>query len=218
MALNIVQISEFQLILSAWGYEHIRSFPWRYSNDPYQILVSEFMLHRTQALQVVPIFEKYLVIYPTLSVFAQTHSENIRKLLYPLGLAWRTEGMISALFELWHIYGEVPLNYEKLLSIRGIGQYIAGATLCFSLNKPFVLVDTNVVRVIGRVFGIDLKGEARRRRTMLDTIANVLDQSSPRDFYYSLIDLAHTVCLHNIPSCTICPFFEFPCQFSDLKI
>lgn len=206
-------VFNFQLFISGWGVNNNRSFPWRYSNDPYKVLASEFMLHRTRAMQVTPIYELFIRKYPSLYVFSNSKSDEIFDLLSPLGLTWRIEGMISAFAQLWQMYGEIPLDYEKLKSIKGIGQYIAGATLCFTLNKPYVLVDTNIVRVIGRVFGLDLSGEARRRKVVFNTIENVIDQQSPRLFYYSIIDLAHSICFNNEPTCFQCPLINLPCQY-----
>jgi A/G-specific adenine glycosylase len=199
--------------LMAWGQEHVRSFPWRYSNDPYKILISEFMLHRTQTQQVFPIFEKFLLVYPSLSSLVKSDPDEIRQLLNPLGLDWRIDGMISALFTLWSTYGEIPMDYDKLVSIRGIGQYIAGATLCFSTDRPFTLIDTNMVRVIGRVLGLDLTGEARRRQSVIRAIASTVPPDHPRDFYYTLIDLAQLICHPRNPDCQNCPLSEIPCEY-----
>lgn len=202
-----------QSSLMTWGQKHTRSFPWRYSNDPYKILISEFMLHRTQALQVVPVFDKFLQVYPSLLSLAQSDPDEVRQLLYPLGLGWRIDGMISAIFTLWTTYGEIPMDYDKLISIRGIGQYIAGATLCFSTDRPFTLIDTNVVRVVGRVLGLDLTGEARRRQSVISAIASIVPTDRPRDFYYALIDLAHLICHPRNPDCQNCPLSEIPCEY-----
>lgn len=203
----------FRSMLMTWSQEHKRSFPWRYSNDPYKILISEFMLHRTQALQVVPVFETFLQVYPTLSSLDESDLDEIRNLLYPLGLGWRIDCMISALFFMRDTYGEIPLDYEKLISIRGIGQYIAGATLCFSTNRPYTLIDTNIVRVIGRVFDLDLSGEARRRKPIIQAITSIAPTDNTREYYYSLIDLANLICHNRNPDCKNCPFSEILCKY-----
>lgn len=208
------KISDFRIALRKWGKVSIRQFPWRYQNDPYAILVSEFMLHRTQSRQVVPVYQNFLDNYPDLNAFIRSDPEGIRNDLQSLGLLWRIDGMIKALSEIWEKYRQIPLNYDELCSIHGIGQYIAGATLCFFENKAYTLIDTNVVRVVGRVFGLDLQGEARRRKSMVQVITEVVDYDEPRDFYYAIIDLAHTICQPRKPSCENCPLKDVPCHFA----
>jgi A/G-specific adenine glycosylase len=205
-------IDRFRNFLLVWGEENIRKFPWRYRDDPYAVLVSEFMLHRTQARQVVPIYENFMAQYPTLSDFSEADPDTVRTGLQSLGLGWRINGMIAALKEIWTLYGFVPVDYEKLTDISGIGQYIAGATICFSQNEPQTLVDTNVVRVVGRVFGLNLQGEARRRKEMVEMIGKVCDPEHSRDFYYALIDLAHLICCVKTPECDVCPLREVQCN------
>jgi len=146
-------------------------------------------------------------------LFINSDHEEIFSLLHPLGLNWRIRGMIEALHQLWAEFHSVPAGYEKLIAISGIGQYIAGATVCFSTNQPYVLIDTNVVRVTGRLFGLDLSGEARRRKEMKSAIDNLLDRSDPRFFYYSIIDIAHTICFPKLPDCSNCPLMNC-CNFN----
>ncbi|MBI9046672.1 MAG: hypothetical protein JEZ06_19430 [Anaerolineaceae bacterium] len=206
-------ISNFKMAIKKWGEESIQLYPWRYQTDPYSILLSEFMLHRTQARQVVPIYQNFLRNYPNLETFIQSDKEKIRNDLQSLGLSWRINGMIEALSKISQKYGQVPLDFDELCSIHGIGQYIAGATICFSQNQPFTLIDTNVVRVVGRVFGINLKGEARRKNSMVQAISAVVDSDEPRDFYYALIDMAHTICHIRKPTCNNCPLQNIPCHY-----
>ena len=123
---------------------------------------------------------------------------EVRELLSPLGLNWRIDGMLDALHSLWDQYTNVPKEREKLIRERNIGQYIAGATATFTQNEPNGLIDTNTVRVVGRVFGLDLHGEARRRREVINLIDTACDPQRPRDYYYALIDLAHQICIQRI--------------------
>lgn len=201
-----------QLLIRNWGNGKLRNFPWRFVDDPYIILVSEFMLHRTQALQVEPVFNIFITRYPSLYTFFQGNYQEIYEILMPLGLNWRIRNMIDALRQLWINYQSVPTEYEKLIAIHGIGQYIAGATVCFSTKQPYVLIDTNIVRVIGRLSGLDLSGEARRRKEIKTSINYFLDKSDPRFFYYSIIDIAHLICRPKSPDCSICPLNKF-CVF-----
>src|SRR5438552_1530936 len=79
----------FREQLVAWGTRHGRTFPWRSSRDPYHLLIAEMMLRRTQARQVVPVYEEFLRHYPTPQVLATAPEEEVGRLLHPLGLSWR---------------------------------------------------------------------------------------------------------------------------------
>lgn len=121
--------------------------------------------------------------------------------------------MVRALKELWEKYNRVPDDYSSLLQINGVGQYIAGATICFTKNEPVTIIDSNVVRVVGRVHGLDLSGEARRKKPMYEAINATIDPHNPRDFYYALIDLSHSHCRPTRPDCDSCPLLHCPCMF-----
>lgn len=193
-----------------------KKYPWRYINDPYKILVSEFMLQRTQANQVVPIFEMFIEKYPTIEQFTHEQKKTIFEQLKTLGLYWRINNLINAVHELFHLYGKIPVDFELLKQVNGVGSYIAGAVVCFSYDTPMVLIDTNTVRVIGRVFGLDLSGEARKRKDTRKTIEIVTPKAKSRDYYYSVIDISHEYCLISRPNCKNCCLISI-CSFSKRK-
>lgn len=199
--------------LLAWGEQNTKEYPWRYEEDTYAVLVAEFMLQRTQANQVKGVYQVFMDAYPSLLQFIRGSREEVYDLLRPLGLRWRITGMVRALEELWGRYGRVPTTEDELKKISGIGEYIAGATICFSQNRPATLVDTNTVRVTGRVFGLDLSGEARRRKDVVTKIGEACDPERPRDYYYAMIDLAHEICTPKEPTCPECPLLDAPCYF-----
>lgn len=203
----------FRNVMKRWGNENIRPYPWRFVSQSYLVLVSEFMLHRTQVKQVLSVYNGFTLHYPDLESFSHAEPIELAGLLKPLGLHWRIDGMILALKSLWLKYEEVPLDLDALRSIIGIGPYIANATVCFVKNIPLPLVDTNTVRVIGRLWGLDVSGEARRRASMIKLITAVCDPYDARHYYYSLIDLAHVLCTSRNPKCEQCPLRDLPCQF-----
>jgi A/G-specific adenine glycosylase len=210
--LNEVKKSIFRSHLLAWGDKNIQYYPWRFINDPYKILISEFMLHRTQVNQVIPVFNKFIDKYPNIQSCATLEYDDAREILSPLGLFWRSDSMVSALIKLNKSIGKIPFIYEDLISIPGIGPYIAGAVICFSQNIHMTLIDTNIVRTVGRLFGLDLHGEARRRKTVFESISIFVDPINPRMFYYSIIDFAHQICLSRKPKCAICPLI-IECEY-----
>lgn len=208
-------IVEFRQRLLDWGFGNTQNYPWRWVDDPYCVLVSEFMLHRTQTKQVIFIYKRFIELCPNLETFMRTDENQIRDILTSLGLQWRINAMLEALSHLWNCHAEVPTDEHLLMSVNGIGQYIANATICFTLDRPVTLIDTNTVRVIGRVFGLDLTGEARRRKTVIEAISAACDPDQPRDYYYALIDFAHQVCRPRTSDCASCPLLNLPCKYGN---
>lgn len=207
------EIKKFHENLLSLADDNFHEFPWRQTDDPYKILVSEFMLHRTRAQQVVPIYSKFVSRYPALKDVSTAEQDELKTLLEPLGLNWRIKNMINALKIISENYNEVPLDFESLKSIHGIGQYIAGATVCFSKNVHIPLIDTNILRVIGRYWGREFNENTRRRKDTREFISTVTSTDNPSKLYYAVIDHAHTVCLPRNPECEKCPLSNSGCVY-----
>jgi len=202
-----IDLEAFREELMKWGREHFRPFPWRLTGEPYHILVAEMMLHRTQVLQVVPVYERFILRYPGVASLAQTTKEELYRILYPLGLHWRINSIHEMASELVKRFsGQVPHAREDLLSLPGVNQYIAGAVRCFAWNLPEPLIDTNIMRVMGRLFGLEVKDSFRRNRCFWELIASLVDPFEPRSYNYALLDLAQEVCRKTKPpECRRCP-------------
>ena len=130
--------------------------------------MAEVMLHRTQAPQVALVYSRFQTQYPTIPALARATKQELHALLYPLGLKWRTEliyEMTSVLINRFD--GKVPREKDDLLSLPGVSQYIAGAVRCFAWNLPESLIDTNTVRIVGRLFGLAVKDSSRRNRCLV---------------------------------------------------
>lgn len=205
----------FRRALIAWGQKHFRSFPWRKTEDPYRILMAEVMLHRTQALQVVPVYERFIEIYPDAASLAQASSEDLHALLFPLGLRWRVDLVGKMAAEIADRFdGQIPKEKDELLSLPGVSDYIASAVRCFAWNLPEPLIDTNTVRVIGRLFGLEIKDSSRRNRRFRELITTLLDLEQPRAYNYALLDLAYQIChKRRAPDCPRCPVQAY-CLYS----
>lgn len=201
----------FRRELIAWGQRHFRSFPWRKTEDPYRILMAEVMLHRTQVLQVLPVYERFLKIYPDAALLAHASSEDLHALLFPLGLRWRVDLIWAMAAELTDRFdGQVPKEKDKLLSLPGVSDYIASAVRCFAWNLPEPLIDTNTVRVVGRLFGLEIKDSSRRNRHFRELITALVDPEHPRAYNYALLDLAHLIChKRRAPECASCPVLAY---------
>lgn len=209
----------FRQALIAWGREHFRRFPWRLTEHPYRILMAEVMLHRTQASQVVPAYERFLECYPDVPALSQASKEEVHDILYSLGLRWRIDLIHAMAKELMTRFdGQVPSEKVDLLRLPGVSEYIAGAVRCFTWNLSEPLVDTNTVRVVGRIFGLQIKDSSRRNRQFRELIAGLVDPVEPRAYNYALLDLADQVCTkRRRPDCERCPVLEWcSCGISSL--
>lgn len=197
---------EFRALLLEWWRDNARSYPWRQQQAPYAIIVAEMMLRRTRAEQVVPVYQRFLAAYPTLAAAAAADPVTIREHLRPLGLAWRADTIVHFLQEAYARFGDdLPTDPAVLRELPGVGDYVSAATACFAVTAAVPLIDTNVVRVLGRVFGLDTRGEARRRREMRELATRAMYPAHPAEYHYAVLDLAARVCLPGRPKCDICP-------------
>ena len=204
---HTIDARAFRRAIIAWGREHFRPFPWRLTEDPYRILMAEVMLHRTQAPQVVPVYERFIARYPDVSALARATRDELHNALYSLGLRWRIDLIQAMAAELMrHFDGQIPREKAELLSLPGVSEYIAGAVRCFAWNLPEPLIDTNTVRVVGRLFGLEIKDSSRRNRRFRELITALVDPDEPRAYNYALLDLADQVCVKKQPpECARCP-------------
>jgi A/G-specific adenine glycosylase len=204
---HIIDAVAFRKALIDWGQGHFRAFPWRLTEDPYLILMAEVMLHRTQAPQVIPVYERFIERYPDVPTLAQATKEGLHKALYSLGLHWRVDLVYEMVAQLMGRFGgQVPESREDLLSLPGVSEYVAGAVRCFVWNLPEPLLDTNTVRVVGRLFGLEIKASSRRNRRFRELITTLVDPGEPRAYNYALLDLANQVCMKKQPpECFRCP-------------
>ena len=146
-------IVTFQRRLLGWYRRHGRDLPWRRTREPYRILVSEIMLQQTQVDRVLPKYRQFLQHYPTLRKLAAAPVEDVRRLWYPLGYNIRPIRLHAIACEAVARYrGRLPRDDEALRDLPGIGRYTSGAIRAFAFGQDAAVLDTNVRRVLGRVF------------------------------------------------------------------
>lgn len=204
---HALDVVAFRKALIAWGRQHVRPLPWRLTSDPYRILMAEVMLHRTQAAQVVPVYERFIEHHPDVPALARAGKGKLHDSLRSLGLRWRIDLIYDMAGELMGRFaGQVPDSREDLLSLPGVSQYTASAVRCFAWNLPEALLDTNTVRVVGRLFGLEVKDSSRRNRRFRELVSALVHPDQPRAYNYALIDFADQVCMKKRPpKCFICP-------------
>jgi A/G-specific adenine glycosylase len=192
--------------LLTWFKTSARVFPWRYDRDPYHILMAEMMLRRTQARQVVAVYEEFLRKYPDIASLDQAPEKEAAMVLYPLGLAWRAKNFKILAHEIMERHhGEVPRERQALLALTGVGPYVTEAVRSFAFHESSVIVDTNTVRVAARYFGFAYHAESRRRKPVIQAITTLVDEAQAARSNYALLDFAATVCQAQKPDHAHCP-------------
>jgi A/G-specific adenine glycosylase len=197
----------FRHRLLTWYRRHGRDLPWRKTDDPYHILVSEIMLQQTQVDRVLPKYAEWLKKYPSMHVLAAAAEQDVAKTWYPLGYNIRPRRLQSIARESVAKYGgQLPSDEATLLSFKGIGAYTAGAIRSFAFRERAAILDTNVARVLFRVFVAkgDAKSHAMKKHlwTLSET---VMPQRHVFDFNQALMDFGAMICVARNPKCLICP-------------
>jgi A/G-specific adenine glycosylase len=207
MQVTDANVAEFHSALLNWWTTNARDFPWRNTRDPYAVAIAELMLRRTRAVQVVDVYDRFLRAYPTLGDAAKADTSDLLRILRPLGLQWRAQNVIDFVTEAHEKHPvSLPTTVSELKELPGVGEYVSAAIACFAGGKVEPLIDVNVVRVLGRKFGLDYSGEARRRRKMRELARAVLNVEQTAKYHYAILDLAATVCTARSPKCSQCPF------------
>ncbi len=200
----------FRQRLLAWYRRHGRDLPWRKTNDPYHILVSEIMLQQTQVDRVLPKYAEWLGKYPSLDALAAAPEHDVTATWYPLGYNIRPKRLQTIAREAVARYGgRLPADEDTLLSFKGIGAYTAGAIRSFAFGQRAAILDTNVARVLFRVFvgRGDQKSHAMKRHlwTLSETL---VPRRHVFDFNQALMDLGAMVCVARNPKCLVCPMVK----------
>ena len=197
----------FRQRLLTWYRRHGRDLPWRKTDDPYHILVSEIMLQQTQVDRVLPKYAEWLDKYPSMGVLAAAPEREVTETWYPLGYNIRPRRLQSIARESVAKYGgQLPSDEATLLTFKGIGAYTAGAIRSFAFRERAAILDTNVARVLFRVFIAkgDPKSHAMTRHlwTLSETL---VPTRHVFDFNQALMDFGAMICMARQPKCLICP-------------
>jgi A/G-specific adenine glycosylase len=212
--------TRFQRRLLAWYRRHGRDLPWRRTREPYRILVSEIMLQQTQVERVLPKYHQFLDRYPTMAALAAARIGEIRRLWYPLGYNIRPVRLHAIARETMARYGgRLPDSAETLRQLPGVGRYTAGAILAFAHGRDVAVLDTNVRRVLGRVFlGPRRLRRLRGEKALWDLAEALVPQGRGYDFNQALMDFGATWCTPRRPRCAACPMRAFCATYPALAV
>ena len=203
-AIDLVQAHR---LLLEWYERSGRDLPWRNITDPYAILVSEMMLQQTQVDRVLPKYREFLERFPTLAALAAAPTGDVIRAWAPLGYNMRAVRLQSIARQVMAEYGgQVPLQVEELYKLKGVGRYTAGAIACFAHRQQVATVDTNIRRVLYRVFvGIEQPDAPVREEQSWALAEKVLPPGEAYRWNQALMDLGATICTATTPACEGCP-------------
>src|SRR5665213_2128454 len=196
----------FRQRLLTWYGRHGRDLPWRKTADPYHILVSEIMLQQTQVDRVLPKYAEWLEKYPSMEVLADAPEQDVTETWRPLGYNIPPKRLQSIAREAVERYGgQLPADEETLLSFKGIGAYTAGAIRSFAFRERAAILDTNVARVLFRVFIGKGEPKSHAMTKHLWLVSAALIPHDAFDFNQALMDFGAMLCSARNPKCLVCP-------------
>lgn len=191
----------FRRNLLRWYAHARRSLPWRADRDPYRVWVSEVMLQQTRAAVAADYFPRFLARFPTVRRLARARESSVLAAWSGLGYYRRARALHAAARMLVREReGQFPRTAAELQLLPGVGRYTAAAVASIAFGEPTAVVDGNVERLIGRVVGRRLRGEA-----LWKAAGELLDPRNPGDFNQAMMELGATVCLPHGPLCAACP-------------
>lgn len=209
---NMGENSFFWENILAWYSENGRHhLPWRNTKDPYRILLAEILLQQTHVRKVQEVYEQMLLEYTDVRELAMANIETVKEIIAPIGLIYRAERLIKTAEIVCSKHrGYVPNNYNELIKLPGVGDYIANAVLCYAFDQPVVPIDTNVIRLFTRYFGY----KSMNRRPRMDKVlaskirAHFEEMDSTRAANLAVLDFAGAVCTASKPHSMECPISE----------
>ena len=189
------KIASFREKLLAWYDANKRDLPWRRTQDPYKIWISEIMLQQTRVDTVIPYYERCLDWFPTIEDLANAQEEKLLKAWEGLGYYSRVRNMQKAAQQMMENHGGVfPSSYEEISKLKGIGPYTAGAIASIAFGLPEPAVDGNVMRVLARLFEVDYDIGVPTNRKIFQAMMEILiDPAQPGDFNQALMDLGSDI-------------------------
>ena len=199
-------------VLVPWFASNGRSLPWREDSTPYHVWISEIMLQQTRIETVKTYYTRFLKEIPDIEALASAPSEQLMKLWEGLGYYSRARNLQTAAQQIMTQFGGAfPQDYETIRSLRGIGDYTAGAIASICFNIPVPAVDGNVLRVISRITGDSRPITDEKTKTAVRMeLFEIYPRENPGEFTQALMELGETICLPNgAPDCRICPCCEF---------
>jgi A/G-specific adenine glycosylase len=195
--------------VTRWFVKNARDLPWRRTDDPYAILVSEMMCQQTQVGTVAPYFERWMRRFPDCATLAAATEREVMSLWQGLGYYSRARNLHRAARRLAGV--EFPRTLDGIRALPGVGRYTAGAIMAFAHDEPAALVDANIARVLARVFGIrePIDAAAGLARVWQEAERLQPKRGGGRAFNGGLMEIGALLCTPRAPRCGACPVADF---------
>lgn len=213
MYISDEKICMFQCFLLDWYDKNKRKFSWRYTFNPYKVLISEMLLQQTNVEKIIDPYLKITDTYKDINELSQCDIDFLKNIFKDIGLFYRADRLKSIAENIVDDYnGAIPNSWDELIKINGIGDYICSAVLCFGFKKPYAVLDTNVIRIFHRLFDVESDKKRPRDDTKLLEFAQVLlPEDRYVDYNYAILDFGACVCTMHNPKCSEC-VFGFNCN------
>ena len=197
----------FTKLLTQWYLKNKRDLPWRHTQNPYLIWLSEIMLQQTRVAQGMPYFFSFAKAFPTVFELANASEEQVLKLWQGLGYYSRARNLHkTAQYVAFELNGEFPGTYKELLLLKGIGEYTAAAIASFSYNECVPVVDGNVFRVLSRYFDIETDIASSSAKKEFAALAfELMPKNNPALFNQAIMEFGALQCVPKNPDCQVCP-------------
>ena len=198
----------FSNVLIKWYLQNKRDLPWRKTDNPYLIWLSEIMLQQTRVAQGTPYFLSFTTAFPTVFDLAKADEEQVLKLWQGLGYYSRARNLHkTAQYVANELSGKFPDNYNDLLKLKGVGEYTAAAIASFSYNEPVPVVDGNVFRVLSRYFDMETDiASASAKKEFAALAFELMPKDKPAIFNQAIMEFGALQCVPKNPNCDVCVF------------
>jgi A/G-specific adenine glycosylase len=189
-----------------WFSNNKRDLPWRKTKDPYRIWLSEIIFQQTRINQGMTYYNKFITCFPDIHSFASATEDELLKLWQGLGYYSRARNMLkTAQLIVDEFKGVFPMDYSKLLALKGIGEYTASVIMSVCFDKPYPVIDGNVNRLISRLFNIqEFVDKPAGKKLILSRVSELIDKNQPGDFNEAMMDFGALICTPQNPGCTSC--------------
>ena len=207
---------EIQSIFIGWYKNNKRKLPWRglLSNklpNPYYIFVSEYMLQQTTVGTVKKRFEEFILRWPTLESLASISNTTILNFWSGLGYYSRATNLLKAAKIIKKNFaGQIPINYDELLKLPGIGDYTAKAILGIAFNQSVMPIDANIERILARIYALELPIKKIKKNLSKKSDAFISKKNST-NLIQAFMDYGSMICLPRNPNCENC-LIKFKCK------
>ncbi|MBN1187043.1 MAG: hypothetical protein JXB49_32495 [Bacteroidales bacterium] len=194
-------IKYFTTRVYKWSEKNPINYPWRTTQNLWHAFVAEVMLQRTKAEQVLPVYNDFVIKFPSPESYKEFLEKSDENPFENLGLKWRYETFKEAVNSI--VEEGMPTYKNDLMKLPGVGEYVSSAIMSFHFNKREVLIDSNIVRFYSRFFGIKISKESRRNKDFISLADEITPLRMIKKFNYAVLDYSMNICKTK-PLCLNC--------------